>query len=63
MDTKGSEPTWLDLARVLPMQEVEKITNLSRYSLQRQHKEKIAHLSPRRRGMTLRNALAIANGE
>ena len=42
---------------------VEKFTGLSRDSLQRHHRDKIVHLSPRRVGMTLRSALAIAKGE
>jgi hypothetical protein len=60
---KSDQPTWLELERVLSMPEVEEITSLSVDSLNRHHKEKIVELSPRRRGMKLRNALAIANGE
>ena len=56
-------PTWLELERVLPLLEVEKITSLSSDSLSRHHKDKIVNLSPRRVGMKLRDALAIANGE
>ena len=44
------------------MSEVEEITSLSVDSLNRHHKEKIVELSPRRRGMKLKDALAIARG-
>jgi hypothetical protein len=60
---KSDRPTWLELERVLPMPEVEKITSLSVDSLNRHHKKKIVELSPRRRGMKLKDALAIARGE
>ena len=59
---KSNQPTWLELERVLSMPEVEEITSLSVDSLNRHHKEKIVELSPRRRGMKLRDALAIARG-
>jgi hypothetical protein len=60
---KAERPTWLELERVLPMSEVEEITSLSVDSLNRHHKKKIVDLSPRRRGMRLKDALAIARGE
>jgi hypothetical protein len=60
---KSDRPRWLELERVLPMSEVEEITSLSVDSLNRHHKEKIVELSPRRRGMKLKDALAIARGE
>jgi hypothetical protein len=56
-------PSWLELERVLPLPEVEKITSLSHDSLKRRHRNKIVRLSPRRVGMKLRDALAIASGE
>jgi hypothetical protein len=59
---KSDQPTWLELERVLSMSEVEEITSLSVDSLNRHHKEKIVELSPRRRGMKLKDALAIARG-
>ena len=48
--------------RLDALPEVERLTSLSRDSLTRHHKDKIVALSPRRRGMKLRDALAIANG-
>ena len=59
---KSDQPTWLELERVLSMPEVEEITSLSVDSLNRHHREKIVELSPRRRGMKLKDALAIARG-
>jgi hypothetical protein len=64
MSTEKTErPKWLELERILPMPEVEEITSLSIDSLKRHHKDKIVNLSPRRLGMKLKHALAIANGE
>jgi hypothetical protein len=60
---KTERPTWLELERVVPLPEVERITSLSHDSLKRHHKDKIVNLSPRRVGMKLRHALAIAAGE
>ena len=59
---KSDQPTWLELERVLSLPEVESITSLSVDSLNRHHKGKIVELSPRRRGMKLKDALAIARG-
>ena len=59
---KSDQPTWLELERILSLPEVELITTLSVDSLNRHHKEKIVELSPRRRGMKLKDALAIARG-
>jgi hypothetical protein len=59
---KTELPSWLELERVLPLEEVARITDLSRDTLRRHHADKIVKLSPRRCGMKLRNALSIANG-
>ena len=56
-------PDWLELERVVPLTEAERITTLSHDSLKRHHKDKIVVLSPRRIGMRLRDVLAIVNGE
>jgi hypothetical protein len=64
MSTEKTErPSWLELESVKPLPEVEKITSLSSDTLKRHHPDKIVKLSPRREGMKLRHALAIANGE
>jgi hypothetical protein len=55
-------PDWVELERVLPINEACRITNLSRDGLQRHHRDKIVRLSPRRVGMKLRDVLAIASG-
>jgi predicted DNA-binding transcriptional regulator AlpA len=60
---KSDQPTWLELERVLELPEVEELTSLSADSIKRHHRDKLVNLSPRRLGMKLRNALAIANGE
>lgn len=60
---KADRPTWLELERILELPEVEEITSLSVDSIKRHHRDKLVSLSPRRLGMKLRNALAIANGE
>jgi hypothetical protein len=60
---KSDQPTWLELERVLELPEVEEITSLSVDSIKRHHRDKLVNLSPRRLGMKLRNALAIANGD
>jgi hypothetical protein len=53
---------WIELERVVPIAEAERITSLSRDGLQRHHRDKIVRLSPRRVGMRLRDVLAIASG-
>jgi hypothetical protein len=57
--------SWLHLQCVIPLDgdkpvTVEKITSLSRDSIQRNHADKVVDLSPRRVGMRLEDALAIA---
>ncbi len=58
--TKSSEPSWLELESICLLPKAEKITGLSHSSLKRYHRDKIVQLSPRRVGMRLRDALAIA---
>jgi len=62
-DQADQPPTWLELQRVLPLREVERITSLSIDTLKRRHADKIKTLSPRRSGMKLKDALQIASGE
>jgi transcriptional regulator GlxA family with amidase domain len=49
----------IELRRVLPLEQVTEITNLSRDTLKRNFQDKIIRLSPRRLGMRLSDALAI----
>jgi hypothetical protein len=56
-------PTWLELESVRPLPEVERITSLSEDTLRRRYRQYIKQLSPRRQGMQLKHALAIARGQ
>jgi hypothetical protein len=66
MDDK---PSWLDLESVIPLRspsaerDVERITSLSEDTIKRRHSKRVIHLSDRRVGMKLRDALAIAEGK
>ena len=61
-------PTWDELDRVIPLEDkknpaarsVRVITTLSPDTIKRHYPDKVRQLSPRRLGMTIRNALAIA---
>ena len=55
-------PSWLELESVKKMPEVEEITSLSGDNIRRNYPEYVVKLSPRRDGMQLKHALAIANG-
>jgi hypothetical protein len=57
-----SGPSWIELESMIPPDQVERITNLSWDSIKRHYRDKIVELSPKRRGMKLRNALIIAAG-
>jgi hypothetical protein len=56
-------PTWIELESIIPPEKVRKITSLSDEALDRNHGHRWRKLSERRKGMKLRDALAIANGE
>jgi hypothetical protein len=60
---KTDRPTWLELESVLPMPKAESVTSLSEDTLERRYPHLIVKLSPRRKGMKLKHALAIANGD
>ena len=55
-------PSWIELESVQRMPVVEKITSLSGDNLRRNYPEYVVKLSPRRDGMKLKHALAIADG-
>jgi hypothetical protein len=55
-------PSWLELESVQKMPAVEEITSLSADTIRRKYAEYVVKLSPRRDGMKLKHALAIANG-
>ena len=54
--------TPLELESVIKMDEVERITSLSRETVGRVYPKLVVKLSPRRSGMKLKHALAIAAG-
>jgi hypothetical protein len=57
-DPSGS-PTEFELERMLTLDEVAKFRGLSKDSIRRHYRHLIRRLSPRRRGMNLRDALKI----
>jgi hypothetical protein len=65
MHTKATvdRPSWIELESVLPPPKVEEITSLSWDTVVRVYPDKIVDLSPRRRGVKLRHALEIADGQ
>jgi hypothetical protein len=65
MDAEAAtdRPSWIELESVIPPSKAEQITSLSWDTIQRNHKDKVVDLSPRRRGMKLKDALAIAAGK
>jgi hypothetical protein len=63
IDTKTERPSWLELESVIRPPKVEQITSLSWDTITRNHADKVVDLSPRRRGMKLKDALAIAAGK
>jgi hypothetical protein len=59
MDTQKVEPSWLELESVLAPPKVEQLTSLSWETIQRRYRDKVIELSPRRRGMKLKDVLKI----
>jgi hypothetical protein len=53
-------PPALELDRIITFQEAEKVSSLSADAWKRNHPDKIVELSPRRRGIRLRDALMLA---
>ena len=58
----NKQPTWLELESARPLAEVEEITSLSRDNILKNYPHLCVRLSPKRWGMKLKYALAIANG-
>ena len=54
------QPTWTELHRVVDLKEASRLWGLSVDSIKRHHSNKILDLSPRRRGMRVRDALMLA---
>jgi hypothetical protein len=54
--------TWpVELLRIVPPDEVERLSTLSWDTIKRKHSEKIVHLSERRVGMRVGHALMLAS--
>ena len=56
-------PSWVEMESAIGLPEAARITNLSAETLSRHYPEYVVKLSPRRLGMKLRDALAIASGQ
>lgn len=56
-------PTAIELMRVVKLSEAAELAGLSPRTLERLHPEKIIRMSPGRRGMRVRDALLIRDGE
>jgi hypothetical protein len=54
------QPSWTELHRVVSLKEASRLSGLSADSIKRHHSDKIINLSPRRRGMRMRDALMLA---
>jgi len=50
----------LELEQIISLQRAEKVSGLSADSWKRHHADKIIEMSPRRRGVRLRDALMIS---
>lgn len=49
----------VELLRVVPMDEAERLSSLSIDTLEREHSDKIVKISPRRKGMRVAHALLL----
>ena len=54
--------TEMELSRILRMPAIEELTSLSHDTIQRRFPQYIVKLSPRRKGMRLRDVLKITDG-
>lgn len=52
-------PTWIELERIAPIAEAERLSGLSAATLCRLFPNKIVRLSPRRIGMRVKDALML----
>jgi hypothetical protein len=65
----SDKPDWLDLESIIPLvsgkggRDAEQITGLSADSIKRHYPQFVKQLSKRRRGIKLRHALEIADGQ
>jgi hypothetical protein len=59
---QSERPRWVELERIVSLEEAEQLTSLSHDTLRRRFPNLIVALSPRRVGIRLRDVLAINNG-
>ena len=52
----------IELLRIVPPEEVERLSTLSWDSIKRHHRDKILHVSDRRVGMRVGHALMLSKG-
>jgi hypothetical protein len=50
---------WIELQRIISLKEAARYSGLSVDTIKRRHSDKIIELSPRRRGMRLRDSLML----
>ena len=50
----------IELLRIVPLPEASRLSSLSDDTLKRRHKDKLIHLSNRRLGMRVKDALMLA---
>jgi predicted HTH domain antitoxin len=56
----SGEPNWFELQRIISLSEAAQLSGISIDTIKRRHAEKIIQLSPRRRGMRMRDALMLS---
>jgi hypothetical protein len=59
LEPQATEPGWVELQRIVSMEEAARLSGMSIDTLKRRHAEQIIKLSPRRLGMRLRDALRL----
>jgi hypothetical protein len=50
----------LELEQIVPLEQAQELSSLSRGTILREHQDKLIKLSPRRIGMRLRDALMLS---
>jgi hypothetical protein len=58
--TIHEQPEWVEMQRIVPLSEACRLSNLSKGTIKRRFADKILHLSPRRLGMRLCDALELS---
>jgi hypothetical protein len=58
-EEQAAKPSWLELQRIITMEEGARLAGVSLDTLKRRHADKIIRLSPRRRGIRISDALML----